>query len=95
MVSLRYLCRGSIDSEPVGEKIVEEDLVAWVMMGLIHIPRAEDVPLISNFGSQFFIKPWNYYEELVSMDIGNQESFASCIPSLGNGYDYGWRILGR
>ena len=74
----------------VGESIVDEDLVAWVMMGLLHVPRSEDVPLISNFGTQFFIKPWNYYEELVSMDAGNVEEFDSCHPAVGNNYNYSW-----
>ena len=59
----------------VDESIVNEDLVAWVMMGVLHVPRTEDVPLISNFGTQFFIKPWNYYDELVSMDMATTESF--------------------
>lgn len=41
---------------PAGESIVMEDLVAWVTIGVQHVPRSEDVPLISNFGANFFIK---------------------------------------
>lgn len=83
----------SLDHYINGEDIDNEDLVAWVMMGVIHIPRSEDVPLISNFGTQFFIKPWNYYDELESMDIGNVQSFDACYPDVGNSYDYGWAFL--
>lgn len=68
--------------------------MAWVMMGVVHVPRSEDVPLISNFGTQFFIKPWNYYDELVSLDMGNVEAFDACYPVAGNNYDYNWAILG-
>eukprot|EP00210_Caulerpa_lentillifera_P000478 g461.t1 len=80
----------SLDHYLNDESITQTDLVAWVMMGLMHVPRSEDVPLISNVGSQFFIKPWNYYDELVSMDVGNNEQFESCQPSVGNDYNYRW-----
>lgn len=83
----------SLDHYINGEDIDNEDLVAWVMMGVIHVPRSEDVPLISNFGTQFFIKPWNYYDELASMDMGNSQSFDACYPDVGNSYDYGWAFL--
>eukprot|EP00210_Caulerpa_lentillifera_P002350 g2255.t1 len=80
----------SLDNYINDESINQEDLVAWVMMGLLHIPRSEDVPLISNFASEFYIKPWNYYDGLVSMDIGNKEDFSSCRPSVGTSYNYTW-----
>jgi len=85
----------SLDYYIDDEKIVDKDLVAWVMMGVVHVPRSEDVPLISNFGTQFFIKPWNYYDELVAMDMGSAESFDACYPNVGNRYDYGWSFLRR
>lgn len=80
----------SLDHYLDNESIRQTDLVAWVMMGLLHIPRSEDVPLISNFASEFYIKPWNYYNELASMDLGNNEDFASCRPSVGKSFDYTW-----
>lgn len=85
----------SLDDYLDEESIDNRDLVAWVMMGVVHVPRSEDVPLISNFGTQFFIKPWNYYDELASMDMGNTESFDACYPNVGNGYDYDWAFLRR
>jgi len=42
------------------ESLVGEDLVAWVGVGKEHITRAEDIPLISNFGVGFSLMPWNY-----------------------------------
>lgn len=71
---------------------MDQDLVAWVTMGIIHVSRSEDIPLISNSGTQFFIKPWNYYDALVSLDFGNVETFDACYSSLGNAYDYSWRL---
>ncbi|GMH38438.1 hypothetical protein BSKO_06322 [Bryopsis sp. KO-2023] len=72
------------------ESIVAEDLVGWVMVGLQHVPRSEDVPLISNFGTNFHIKPWNYFEELVSMDMGDTEDFPPCAPRAGSAFKYHW-----
>lgn len=80
----------SLDDFLDGESIVGEDLVAWVMMGVQHVPRSEDVPLISNFGTTFFIKPWNYFEELKSMDIGNNYKFDACVPQDGRKFEYSW-----
>ncbi|CAD7705112.1 unnamed protein product [Ostreobium quekettii] len=80
----------SLDDWINGESIVEEDLVAWVMVGLLHVPRSEDVPLISNFGTSFFIKPWNYFEELQSMDVANNFAFEACVPHGGRHFDYHW-----
>ena len=39
-----------------GESVSDADLVAWVMVGLQHVPRSEDVPLIQNMFTNFFIK---------------------------------------
>ena len=43
--------RVSLDGFIDGEGIMREDLVAWVTLGKEHLPRTEDLPLISNFGS--------------------------------------------
>ncbi len=34
-----------------GESVVDADLVGWVMVGVQHLPRSEDVPVISNWGT--------------------------------------------
>ena len=35
-----------------------------------HVPRSEDAPLITNMGTHMMIKPWNYFDELASMEGG-------------------------
>lgn len=47
------------------ESIVKEDLVAWVTIGVMHVPHAEDVPNTATAGNtaSFFLRPYNYFEE--------------------------------
>lgn len=49
-----------------GESLVDEDLVAWIGLGKEHIVRQEDMPLVSNFGVGFSLKPWNFLERNVA-----------------------------
>ncbi|KAK3577371.1 hypothetical protein CHS0354_008467 [Potamilus streckersoni] len=51
------------------ESIWDEDLVAWVTMGVYHIPSAEDVPSTPTAWSKlsFFLAPFNYFDECPSM----------------------------
>lgn len=50
------------------EPIVDEDLVAWVTMGIHHMPSTEDVPSTTTSGTQLFfsLKPYNYFDECPS-----------------------------
>lgn len=52
-----------------GENIVDEDLVAWVTMGMMHIPHSEDIPNTATPGSaaSFLLRPFNYFDEDPSM----------------------------
>ena len=70
------------------ESIENEDLVAWVTIGTIHIPHSEDLPNTgtpaNTFG--FFIRPYNYYDEdpsIASTDAvlitPSDDSFSSSI----------------
>lgn len=45
------------------ESIVQQDLVAWVAVGMMHQPHAEDVPVTLTVGSMtgFVLKPHNYF----------------------------------
>lgn len=52
-----------------GESLVGEDLVCWVSLGKDHVARAEDQPLVSNFGVYFTILPWDYHEENAAMRL--------------------------
>ena len=59
----------SIDNFLDGEGIAQEDLVAWVTIGKEHLPRTEDLPLISNFGSFFDLVPSNMHSVNAAMDV--------------------------
>ena len=51
------------------ESLIDVDLVAWVTLGMLHIPRTEDIPTVttSTTTASFFIVPFNYYTEDPSM----------------------------
>ncbi|KAM3835854.1 amine oxidase [copper-containing] 3-like [Vipera latastei] len=51
------------------ESIVNEDLVAWINAGFLHIPHAEDIPNTATLGNVvgFFLKPYNYFDDDPSM----------------------------
>jgi diamine oxidase len=47
------------------ESIVDEDLVSWITVGVMHIPHSEDIPNTSTPGNYagFFLRPFNYFNE--------------------------------
>ena len=51
------------------ESIVNEDLVAWVTLGVMHIPHSEDIPNTATAANSasFFLRPYNYFDEDPSM----------------------------
>ncbi|XP_015672115.2 membrane primary amine oxidase-like [Protobothrops mucrosquamatus] len=51
------------------ESIVNEDLVAWINAGFLHIPHAEDIPNTATLGNEvgFFLRPYNYFDDDPSM----------------------------
>lgn len=59
----------SLDSFLDGESIEQTDLVAWVSLGKEHVPRTEDLPLISNFGTYFDLIPRNIHSVNAAMDV--------------------------
>ncbi|TFK81174.1 amine oxidase catalytic domain-containing protein [Polyporus arcularius HHB13444] len=56
-----------------GENITQTDLVAWVNVGMHHLPQAEDAPNTRTnlAASSFFLTPLNYFDYDVSMDSTN------------------------
>ena len=56
-----------------GENITQTDLVAWVNVGMHHLPQAEDSPNTRTnlAASSFFLTPLNYFDYDVSMDSTN------------------------
>lgn len=71
------------------ESIVDEDLVAWVTMGRIHIPHTEDVPSSSTTGNQytFFLLPFNYFTECPSVGSPNAVRIRPAQAPDGNKVD--------
>ncbi|NWS42231.1 AOC1 oxidase, partial [Probosciger aterrimus] len=47
------------------ESIDDQDLVAWVTVGFLHIPHAEDIPNTATPGNAvgFFLRPFNFFDE--------------------------------
>ncbi|XP_061121454.1 amiloride-sensitive amine oxidase [copper-containing] isoform X1 [Syngnathus typhle] len=47
------------------ENIVNQDLVAWVTVGFLHVPHAEDIPNTATPGNAvgFFLRPFNFFDE--------------------------------
>ncbi|KAH7926787.1 amine oxidase catalytic domain-containing protein [Leucogyrophana mollusca] len=56
-----------------GESIAQEDLVAWVNVGMHHLPQAEDAPntRTNTAASSFFLTPVNYFDYDVSIESTN------------------------
>ncbi|XP_064030167.1 membrane primary amine oxidase isoform X2 [Pogoniulus pusillus] len=46
------------------ETITDEDLVAWITTGFLHIPHSEDIPNTVTVGNSvgFLLRPYNYYD---------------------------------
>jgi len=55
------------------ESIVNQDLVAWVSVGMMHVPHSEDIPNTATAANSasFFIRPFNYYDEDPSIGSTN------------------------
>ena len=51
------------------EGIEDEDLVAWVTVGLMHVPHSEDIPNTATAANSasFYLRPYNYFDEDPSM----------------------------
>eukprot|EP00965_Chrysotila_dentata_P229007 6196932-Pleurochrysis_carterae.AAC.3 len=61
--------RWNLDSYMDGESIEDEDLVLWLTVGKQHYPKAEDVPVVSNFGIGFSLVPRNYNDVAAFKDL--------------------------
>nr|XP_034989921.1 membrane primary amine oxidase-like isoform X2 [Zootoca vivipara] len=61
------------------ESIINEDLVAWITAGFLHIPHAEDIPNTPTLGNVigFFLRPYNYFDDDPSMDSPDSVFFSS------------------
>ncbi|XP_006021005.1 membrane primary amine oxidase-like [Alligator sinensis] len=59
------------------ETITNEDLVAWVSVGFLHVPHAEDIPNTVTVGNGvgFLLRPYNYFDEDPSRDSSDSVYF--------------------
>ena len=55
------------------DSILNEDLVAWVTIGAMHVPHSEDLPNTATAANSanFFIRPFNYFDEDPSIGSTN------------------------
>jgi len=66
-----------IDAISNGETLVDQDIVAWVGLGFYHLPRAEDNPVTNTVLGHFSIRPFNYFDENPSLDLGQTVRYRS------------------
>ncbi|NWY70491.1 AOC3 oxidase, partial [Erithacus rubecula] len=61
------------------ETITNQDLVAWITVGFLHVPHAEDIPNTVTVGNGvgFFLRPYNYFSEDPSVDSPDSVYFSS------------------
>lgn len=50
----------------------------------------QDAPLITNVGTEFQIRPVNYFDQLASVDVEDANTFAVCAPVQGEDFDYSY-----
>ncbi|NWX14058.1 AOC3 oxidase, partial [Aegotheles bennettii] len=68
------------------ETITNEDLVAWITTGFLHIPHSEDIPNTVTVGNSvgFLLRPYNYYDldpSIYSQDgvfFTSEQDFTAC-----------------
>ncbi|NXC46113.1 AOC3 oxidase, partial [Penelope pileata] len=68
------------------ETIIDEDLVAWITAGFLHIPHSEDIPNTVTVGNSvgFLLRPYNYYDldpSIYSRDgvfFTSKQDFTAC-----------------
>ncbi len=77
-----------------GKPVSNTDLVVWVTMGLQHVPRSEDIPLIYNLYASFLIKPWNYFDRQEALYAGTFDGVKNqgCMPPARGEAAYHWII---
>lgn len=58
-------CPLTFDDYLDGDNLVEEDLVIWASIGMMHLPGAEDAPSTESIGhtGSILIRPHNYFDE--------------------------------
>ncbi|KAJ1454520.1 copper amine oxidase [Pelagophyceae sp. CCMP2097] len=71
-----------------GEGVEGEDVVLWVALFKQHWPKAEDVPVVSNFGTFFSLVPRNFHDRAAFKDLPDGPStnygldMKECTPTM-------------
>lgn len=54
-----------------GDSLVDQDIAAFVTVGVLHMPHAEDIPVTYSVGTyaSFYIKPMNYNDRSPVIDV--------------------------
>eukprot|EP01026_Neomeris_dumetosa_P012707 TRINITY_DN1442_c0_g1_i1.p1 TRINITY_DN1442_c0_g1~~TRINITY_DN1442_c0_g1_i1.p1 ORF type:complete len:922 (-),score=128.35 TRINITY_DN1442_c0_g1_i1:373-3138(-) len=69
-----------------GENIRQQDLVAWIMVGVQHLPRTEDVPVVSAISTGFHIEPRNYFDHMPGINgFEDLDINITCVPDIQAG----------
>lgn len=61
--------KGAFENFVDGENIVQEDLVAWVSLAILHLPTSENMPMTNLVKHGFTLAPWNFFDEDPAMDL--------------------------
>lgn len=72
------------------ENIEDEDLVAWVTVGFLHIPHSEDIPNTATPGTSvgFLLRPFNFFPEDPS--VASRETVIVWPRDNGSNYVQRW-----
>ncbi|XP_033749428.1 putative amine oxidase [copper-containing] [Pecten maximus] len=76
------------------ESIKDEDLVAWVTMGLHHIPHTEDLPVTHSAGMDlnFYLLPYNYFSEDPAMASKSSGPYRTQGQNYTTGRNPGYKV---
>ncbi|KAI0738234.1 peroxisomal copper amine oxidase [Daedaleopsis nitida] len=67
-----------------GESLVEEDILLYLTIGITHIPRPEDWPVMPVEHLRLLFRPTNFFEANPSMDVPGANDKQSC-PAFAEG----------
>jgi diamine oxidase len=63
------------DSFLNGENLVNEDLVLWASVGVLHMPHSEDIPNTATPGNggSIWLRPYNYFDQDPAVDLVRED----------------------
>ncbi|KAL3854309.1 hypothetical protein ACJMK2_013583 [Sinanodonta woodiana] len=61
--------KGHLDLMLDNESIVNEDIVSWITVGILHVPTSEDFPITPSMETGFLLKPFNFFDTTATFDM--------------------------